>query len=203
MDFMTLYDKLRKVPESAQKRISAGRLKGMTDINPMWRIQSLTEQFGPVGFGWKYEIARQWEVSSPGTNEIMVFCNINLYVKADGEWSAAIPGTGGSTFVAKETSGLHASDECHKMALTDAISVACKALGMGADIYWAAGRSKYTQEPRETTPVQSTPDLICADCGQPITGGKVGGEYKTAEEVAGLTLRSFGRCLCGKCASKQ
>ena len=33
------------------------------------------------------------------------------------------------------------------MALTDAISVACKALGFGADVYWQAGRSKYNPTP--------------------------------------------------------
>lgn len=48
-------------------------------------------------------------------------------------------------FVSEEKSGLHVSDECYKMALTDAISVACKALGMGADIYWEKDGSKYTQ----------------------------------------------------------
>ena len=38
------------------------------------------------------------------------------------------------------------------MALTDALSVACKALGLAADIYWQDGRTKYsvtgTQEPK-------------------------------------------------------
>ncbi len=68
----------------------------------------------------------------------------NEHYKVDDEWSAAIPGTGGSSFVAKERSGLYTSDECFKMALTDAISVACKALGFAADIYWEADASKYT-----------------------------------------------------------
>lgn len=45
--------------------------------------------------------------------------------------------------------------------------------------------------------------LICADCGGEIKGGKVAGEYKAPEEIAYLTLQSFGRCLCGKCAAKQ
>ena len=48
--------------------------------------------------------------------------------------------------MAKERSGLYTSDECFKMALTDAISVACKALGFAADIYWEADASKYTAQ---------------------------------------------------------
>lgn len=35
------------------------------------------------------------------------------------------------------------SDECYKMATTDALSVACKNLGIGADIYWKESKTKY------------------------------------------------------------
>lgn len=40
-------------------------------------------------------------------------------------------------FVENESKGIHTCDECYKKALTDAISVACKALGVAADIYFA------------------------------------------------------------------
>ena len=51
MDNLTIYNEVRSVPDSAKRRIEAGRLKGKTDINPMWRIKALTETFGPCGFG--------------------------------------------------------------------------------------------------------------------------------------------------------
>lgn len=142
MDNLHIYEKVRSVPKEALKEISAGRLRGKSDINPMWRIKELTNQFGPCGIGWKYEITKQW-LEQGANGEISAFTNINLYVKFDGEWSAAIPGTGGSAFVAKESKGLYTSDECYKMALTDAISVACKALGFAADVYWSTDKSKY------------------------------------------------------------
>ena len=52
MTNLDIYNKVREVPNKAKKNIGGGRLKGMTDINPMWRIKTLTEQFGPAGFGW-------------------------------------------------------------------------------------------------------------------------------------------------------
>jgi len=144
MSNLELYDKVRIVPDTAKKKIEGGRLKGYTDINPMWRIKTLTELFGIVGVGWRYEIVEQW--SEPGADgAVMAFVNINLYIKQDGKWSEAIPGTGGSALVAKETSGLYNDDEGFKKALTDAISVACKALGMGADVYWDKDSTKYTK----------------------------------------------------------
>lgn len=51
-DYMEIYNKARVVPGEAKKPIQAGRLKGMTDINPMYRIKTLTELFGPCGVGW-------------------------------------------------------------------------------------------------------------------------------------------------------
>ena len=93
---MELYNKFGTTPKEAQKKILAGRLKGMTDINPMFRIKSLTETFGPVGFGWYYEITNKWlEQGADGV--ICAFVDINLYVKYNGEWSKPIQGTGGST----------------------------------------------------------------------------------------------------------
>lgn len=156
MDNMSIYNKVRAVPATALKEIGAGRLKGKSDINPMWRIKALTEEFGLCGFGWKYEILDE-RLEKGCNDEISAFVKINLFVKVDGVWSDAIPGTGGSSFVAKEKNGMYQSDECFKMALTDAISVSCKALGFGADVYWNADRTKYSK-PQEQA--QQDPNCI-------------------------------------------
>lgn len=137
---LKIYNQLRTVPKEAQKKITGGRLNGMTDIKPMWRIEKLTEVFGMCGIGWKAPIKNK-EIIEGANGEKIAVVDIELYVKVNGEWSEAIEGTGGSSFIAKEKNGLYTSDECFKMAYTDAISVACKSLGMGADVYW--GDSKY------------------------------------------------------------
>ena len=143
MDNLELYEKVRQVPEKAQKQIEAGRLKGMTDINPMWRIKVLTEQFGVCGVGWKPQIVRTW-IDNGANGEAITNVEILLFVKIEGQWSEGIPGIGGSRLVSKENSGLYTDDECYKKAYTDAISVACKSLGIGADVYWEKDSTKYS-----------------------------------------------------------
>lgn len=148
MENLELYEKFRVVPNEAKKTIAAGRLKGKTDVNPMWRIKALTEAFGPCGIGWYYTVKEKW-MESHG-EETAAFVDIELYIKWNDEWSRPIHGTGGSMFAAKEKNGIYVSDECYKMATTDAISVACKQLGIGADVYWSSDRSKYDmQNPQE------------------------------------------------------
>ncbi|MGN0533002.1 MAG: hypothetical protein ACI4IK_01470 [Eubacterium sp.] len=152
MDNMHIYNHLANTPKEAQKTITAGRLKGFTDINPMWRIQRLTEVFGACGFGWWYEVINQ-RIEDGANGEKKAFVTINLYVKQGNEVSNPIQGIGGSSFVSNEKSGPYTNDECFKMALTDAIGTACKSLGMSADIYFGNARSKYTltkeAEPKE------------------------------------------------------
>lgn len=147
MNNLDIYNKLKSVPEEAKKKITGGRLSGMTDIKPMWRIEKLTETFGPCGLGWKAPIKNK-EIIDGANGEKIAIVDIDLYVKFGDVWSEPIEGTGGSSFIANERNGLYTSDECFKMAYTDALSVACKSLGMGADVYW--GDSKYnTNEPTQ------------------------------------------------------
>lgn len=154
MNRMEIYEKVRHVPNEAKKDITAGRLKGMTDINPMWRIKCLTETFGPCGIGWWYEITDKRIVEDEQTKQKAAFVDLTLYYvdPETGATSHGIPGTGGSSFVAQERNGAYLSDECFKMALTDALSVACKALGVGADVYYAKDRTKYSGATVETPP---------------------------------------------------
>lgn len=206
MNNMDIYSRFAAVPKEAQRTITGGRLNGMTDINPMWRIRCLTESFGPCGIGWYAKITDK-RIENGGNDEKAAFVDVELYIKADGEWSQPIQGTGGASFVSKERAGLYTSDEAFKMAYTDAVSVCCKMLGIGADVYWAAGRTKYTNpdqaQPKQAEPAPKKPEpkkpiILCEECGNPITDyGKV-----PAETIIAGSKKTYGRCLCYPCAVK-
>ena len=150
---LSIYERVRSVPNEAKKEIEAGRLKGKHDINPMWRIKALTEVFGPAGFGWYTEVVRTWTEASE-SGEMAVFVDINLFVKKDGEWSKPIFGNGGNKLIANEKKYENGQqvyipyldDDAYKKAYTDAISVAAKALGVGADVYFEKDKGKYASQ---------------------------------------------------------
>lgn len=147
---LKLYDTMRVVPAEAKKTIAGGPLKGFTDINPMWRIKTLTEHLGPCGVGWYADVVDRW--CEEGCGERAVFVKVHLYVRQGEGWSAPIVGVGGSKTVVVDKNGPHLTDEGYKMAFTDAISVACKMLGMAADVYFekdakmSDNRTKYDQQ---------------------------------------------------------
>lgn len=141
MEPLDYWNKLKSPPEEAKKKITGGRLSGMTDIKPQWRILVITENFGPVGIGWKYTIEKLWTERTDDAH-VCAFALVNFFIKHNGEWSEPIPGIGGSMLLVQETKGTHTSDEAYKMAVTDALSVAMKALGVGADVYMGYSDSK-------------------------------------------------------------
>ena len=187
MENLSLYESFRSVPENAKKTIQAGRMKGKTDINPMWRIKALTEQFGPCGIGWYYVPVKKW-LEACG-NEIAALVDIELFVKVGDDWSKPISGTGGNKFSTAEKGGVYVSDECYKMATTDAISVACKQLGIGADVYWNTDATKYDRQ-TESPEKASNPEVKSAE---QTSKSKEKPEMKVGKEHVSTLYNECGR----------
>jgi len=116
MDNLAIYNKVAEVPETAKKKINGGKLSGMTDINPMWRVKTLTEIFGPCGIGWYTKTMEHWVERED--SESSAWVRIELYVKFPDtkEWSAPIEGIGGSKQWGKGT-GVGINDEAFKPRL--------------------------------------------------------------------------------------
>ena len=141
---LEFWEKYKAVPKNAVKAFDNGTFKG-TDINTMWRLKCLTETFGMCGFGWYYNLKRTW-VETTQNSEQFAFAEIELFIKKDDQWSMPIVGTGGNKLTRVKKDGTYmTSDEAFKMAITDAIGVACRNLGIGADVYWENDRTKYTE----------------------------------------------------------
>lgn len=131
---LKVWNSVKQTPNQFLKKIGGGYLKGKSDINPQWRLMAMTQAFGMVGHGWTYRITRTWSEGAPdGT--VMAFAEVAVKTKLDGEWGEEFFGIGGSTIVDKNKNGLQASDEGYKKAVTDALGVAFKAVGVAADIY--------------------------------------------------------------------
>jgi len=156
------WDAVKTPPTEALKKITGGRLIGMTDIKPQWRYSAMTETYGLCGIGWKYEIVKK-EIYDGSDGQKVAVVDINLYIKSEGEWSNAIPGTGGSMLIAKEKSGPYTSDECFKMAMTDALSVAMAKIGVASDIYmglWDGSKYSTTPKKEDKQPINTAEDAV-------------------------------------------
>jgi hypothetical protein len=150
MNNLEVYNKYRQVPAEALKPFDNGNFKG-TVINSMWRVKCLTEQFGVVGHGWTVRVLRTWIEKCEYTNEVYAFAEIEMQVKIGDDWGKPFTATGGNKFCSyvKSKDYYKGSDEAFKMAITDAFGVCCKYLGIGADVYFANDKSKYTKNNKD------------------------------------------------------
>jgi hypothetical protein len=133
-DNLHIWNAVKQTPTNFLKKIEFGYLKGKSDINPQWRFMAMTQAFGPVGHGWTYRHVRLWSETAPdGT--MMAFAEVAVKTKIDGVWGEEFFGNGGSAIVELQKGKLVAIDEGYKKAVTDALGVAFKAIGIAADIY--------------------------------------------------------------------
>lgn len=128
---LEMYNSWRKVPKEFTSEIKYrdDPEKVLTEIKPMWRIEKLTERFGPVGIGWLASEKEHW--IQQNTRGDILFVKLALRFKTTNEWSAEIEGVGGSVL----NKFGNPDDDAYKKAYTDALSSCCKMLGIGADVY--------------------------------------------------------------------
>lgn len=169
---MRIYNKVRSVPADALSEIKGGPLRGFTNVNPQIRWELLTSTFGPAGLCFRVEQVSRWSESSP-SGDTAVFCEVNLYYREDPtkEWSYPVFGQGGALLMRRTTEwvngqpvqSVHIDDEAYKKAYTDAVSVACKALGFAADVYYRQDETKYgtfrTEAPASQPVAQAEPQV--------------------------------------------
>ncbi len=178
---MEIYKSLATPPKSALKEIQGGKLKGFSDINPQWRYEIMTEKFGLVGLGWKYEVQRLWTENGSG-GEVLCFAQVAVFVRDPDtkEWSDAIVGIGGSKLVNFEKGNLISNDEGYKMAVTDAFSTSLKMLGVAADVYaglWDG--SKYRKKDDEIPEtVKNIQKAVKGEVVSVLAGGETTPEQK-------------------------
>ena len=133
-DNLKIWNMIKQPSPSVLKKIDFGYLKGKTDINPQWRLMAMTQAFGLVGHGWTYRITRTWSESGLD-GQMMAFAEVAVKTKYEGEWGEEFYGVGGSMIAELSKGIVKSNDEGYKMAVTDALSVAFKAVGVAADIY--------------------------------------------------------------------
>ncbi len=132
-----IFDTAKRPPNEALKPIDAGKLKGYTEINPLWRYEIMTQLFGLYGDGWKIEIVDNQIKPVEATKEEILFTSILLYTRnrVTGKWNAPAPATGSAYLIVKDRNGIHGNENAYASAQTDAIGKACKFFGIGYDVY--------------------------------------------------------------------
>ena len=156
-DNLALWNRCRFVdPKHTSGYKGKGGFAG-TSTNATYLIQRATEEFGPVGIGWNWDIIDAYYIdgapmiADDGTNyghEKLHVIRASIWYINDGVKSVGTPHFGQTTFVGLQRKAIWkenkkvgereipVSDEEHaKKSLTDAITKALSCIGFASDIY--------------------------------------------------------------------
>ena len=154
---MSIWDQVCTTPpERTQKFSYSAGGKQFNDINPAWRLQVLTEQFGPCGQGWGYDILDRWREKWGDVDCCYVM--LRIWYMRDGTRCETGYQIGG-------TAVQYSPDECWKMSITDALGKCAALLGVSADIYLGTFDTKY----RDKATSQPAAGQIEAKAAAPVT----------------------------------
>lgn len=144
-DNMKLWEAVWKTDPKYTKTVKLGRQ--FTAIDPYYQIMRATEQFGPAGQGWGWEVKR---VDFLETKEIAVL--VRMWVKGTHE-------TGRNDNVIEQwgQNGLFIDGamkkkdtDCMKKATTDAVTKCLSYMGFSADVFLGKfDDNKYVQERKD------------------------------------------------------
>lgn len=150
---MRYWDALKTPDPAATKPFQRqGGFKG-TQIDPTWRLQKMTETFGPIGEGWGY-VEDDLQVVNG-----CVYSKVRVWYIPIGEepvwgvkevpnnarWTG--PQWGGTPLNKGKAGSQWPDDECFKMSITDALGKCLLQLGLAADVYQGKfDDSKYRDE---------------------------------------------------------
>lgn len=157
LDNLRLWRLLKRTDPRATKPFARpGGFRG-TQIDPAWRLQVMTEAFGPVGQGWGYE-QLEWTVI-----EQMVFACVRVWYRdpETGERYYTGPQWGGTELFRRRRDGdLEPNDESFKMSVTDALGKCLLQLGLAADVYLGLfDDSKYREESEAYFQARNNPEM--------------------------------------------
>jgi len=129
-------------PKFTKNYKGAGGFSG-TAINATYLVKKATEQFGPLGSGWGYEIVEErFDAGGPiSDKEGAYLCDakihtirLRLWYMQEGE-RRELDHYGHTPYIFTNKYGVQTDMEAPKKSLTDAIKKCLSMLGFGADIH--------------------------------------------------------------------
>lgn len=141
---LSLWDAVEKTDPDYTKPYQGPGGFTATSINAMYVIKRATEQFGPCGIGWGWDVKdERFDTGGPLTDDGAEFAPRHMihtvaimlwYIKS-GERHEIGPIYGHTPFVYKNKYGIQTEPEYAKKSLTDALKKAFSMLGFAGDVF--------------------------------------------------------------------
>lgn len=173
MKNLDIWNRVSKTDPIYTKVYSMGGGMSGTSISGAYCVMKATEEFGPVGKGWGYEITEERRdkghpigLEADGVTSIYMITHtikVNLWVKIDDE-KCHVTHFGHTPYLYKSAKGNFVYDqEAPKKSLTDALKKCLSMFGIGGDIFLGMfDDPTYVDEVKEDFAIEKADDKAAA-----------------------------------------
>ena len=173
MSNLAIWERVSKTDPIYTKSYSMGGGMSGTSISGAYYVMRATEEFGPAGKGWGYEIVEERRdkgfpigVEADGETSIYMLTHtikLDLWVKIDDE-KCHVSHFGHTPYLYKSRKGDFILDqEAPKKSLTDALKKCLSMFGIGGDIFLGMfDDQQYVEEVREDFAIEKADDKASA-----------------------------------------
>ena len=141
-----LWDSVSKTDPRAVKPITGKTYKGNSP-KPYWLIERATEEFGPIGIGWGFDVKSE-RFERMGEFDVLHVAVVSVWYVVDGKRSQTFDQMGGTKAAYMSSKGsLIVDEDAGKKSVTDGMVKCLSMIGFAGDIF--SGRwddSKYVEE---------------------------------------------------------
>ena len=122
---MRIWDQVKATDPAHTKHVN--QRGGFTSISAQYQVMRATEQFGPVGEGWGYDVS--YDFKQPTPDEALIFAYVTIWHGSrDNKFG---PVAGANSILSKG----RIDDDAAKKAMTDALTKGLSHLGFSADVF--------------------------------------------------------------------
>lgn len=133
-DNLRIWNAVAKTDPAHTKKVEFGRK--FTSIDAHWQIMQATHQFGPIGEGWRYEVAHSIERLSD--EMVLAIADVKIFWRGDDDvprFYGPIRATCEMWSKNEKKGRMEVDEDAPKKAMTDALTKGLSHLGFSADVF--------------------------------------------------------------------
>lgn len=133
-DNLRIWNAVAKTDPAHTKKVEFGRK--FTSIDAHWQIMQATQQFGPIGEGWRYEV--EHSIARLSDDMVLAVADVKIFWRSTDDvprFYGPIRATCEMWSFNEKKKKMEVDEDAPKKAMTDALTKGLSHLGFSADVF--------------------------------------------------------------------
>lgn len=207
-DNLRIWNAVAKTDPAHTKKVEFGRK--FTSIDAHWQIMQATQQFGPIGEGWRYEV--EHSIARLSDDMVLAVADVKIFWRSTDDvprFYGPIRATCEMWSFNEKKKKMEVDEDAPKKAMTDALTKGLSHLGFSADVFLGLfDDNRYVQKVKKefeqtTVPMGSHPGDFADEARKDGLTTETRSTYQVQKDrKAVATLEQAARLAISMCSDR-